>query len=1084
VVSVNVDGSFTYTPHAEYSGEDQFSYKLAAGNGTGALESNVGSVSLTITPVNDAPVAVDAQRSTLEDGGLDLDLLALAGDVDSSALSARIVSAPAHGALTLDSGGVVRYTPLADFFGTDAFTFSVSDGELDSSPARVRISVTPVNDAPLASEAQRSVPEDGVLEVDLLALASDVDSGELSAQIVSAPAHGALSLGTDGRVRYTPVADFFGADAFTFHVSDGELTSPAALIAITVAPLNDAPIAASVDASTAEDRPLTLDLLALASDADGDALTLSLSSAPHHGSVLLNPDGTLTYAPGPNYFGADGFTYIVNDGQRDSTLAQVRLSVAPVNDAPVALDFALSTTEDTPVSVDLLANVSDVEGDPLSLAIVDAPEHGELRRNADGSFTYTPSLDFFGTDRITYRANDGSADPAVATVALSVSALNDAPRAREISLVTAEDTPLAIDLRAQVSDADSANVSIEIVGMPAHGALTRNADGTFAYAPSLDFFGADSFTYRANDGLADSGIATVTISVTPVNDAPVAQDLAFSVDQNATLVAQLAASDVERDPLVYELSGAPEHGLLELGPDGAFRYTPAAGYAGTDAFSYRAFDGRSWSVPAAVALSVRSLNQAPQFVSVPPTQFLLTTLRSGSARDSVFEVQGTLGQSVRVSFDWIARQAAYNNELGLYAVDDALGRVNGLDPDDPGYAAAALAAGNAQVLFTSGQGSAAHTELTLTGGRQYAFYLIQNDTRAHFLARNAQNQLGCGPLAFFSIPDANPDAVDHLRAAFDASGKLTLAWEDLTGGGDRDFDDAIVRATGFTAIQPDLFRYRAQAEDRDGDALSYRLLQGPAGTTLDALTGELRFAPALPGRYNFALEVLDGKGGRATQEFTLEVQRARRLLRVRGSDCADDIAIAEQDGITRVSIDGHTRAYSALDGIVAEGLAGDDCLRLSGLTVDTLIDAGAGDDRVDGSQVNGARLIIYAGLGNDRVKSGAGDDYVDAGAGNDTLEGNAGDDVLIGGAGDDTVKGGAGDDILVKASGSDWLDGGAGDDTIISPNQLPGQTEPMPIIDWAAALPPADSRTRASWVVEFVSSGAQVDPNAAMVVRI
>jgi hypothetical protein len=439
---------------------------------------------------------------------------------------------------------------------------------------------------------------------------------------------------------------------------------------------------------------------------------------------------------------------------------------------------------------------------------------------------------------------------------------------------------------------------------------------------------------------------------------------------------------------------------------------------------------------------------------------------------------------VRVSFDWAVRDAMYNNELGLYAVDDAAGRVDRLDPGDTGYAAAALADGKAQVIFASGQGSGARAELTLTAGRLYAFYLIQNDTRAHFLARNPQNELGCGPLAFFSLPDANPDAVDHLRASFDASGELTLAWEDLTGGGDRDFNDAIVRASGFALAQPNVFRYLAQAQDRDGDPLSYQLLQGPAGATLDPLSGELRFAPAAPGRYSFVLQVTDGKGGRAEQAFTLQVQRAQRLLRVRGSDCADDITIVEQEGITRVTIDGRTRAYTALDGIYAEGLSGDDCLRLAGLTVDTLIDAGAGDDRVDGTQVNSARVIVYAGLGNDTVNGGAGDDYLDGGAGNDALQGGAGDDVLIGGSGNDTVKGGAGEDILVKGSGSDWLDGGAGDDKIVTSDQLSGCTEPLPIIDWAAALPLADTRTRASWVVEFVTSGAQYDPNATMVVRI
>ena len=208
---------------------------------------------------------------------------------------------------------------------------------------------------------------------------------------------------------------------------------------------------------------------------------------------------------------------------------------------------------------------------------------------------------------------------------------------------------------------------------------------------------------------------------------------------------------------------------------------------------------------------------------------------------------------------------------------------------------------------------------------------------------------------------------------------------------------------------------------------------------------------------------------------------------MRGSDCADDITIAEQDGITKVTINGHTRAYSALDGVYAQGLAGDDDLKLSGLSVDTLIDAGAGDDWVDGTGVKSARLIVYAGLGNDTLKGGAGSDYLDGGSGNDALEGNAGDDLLIGGTGNDTVKGGSGEDILVKGAGRDSLDGGTGDDTYISPDQLPNYTPRLPIIDWAAALPalpPSGPTNSTSWVVEFVTTGGQQNPNATLVVRI
>jgi hypothetical protein len=773
---------------------------------------------------------------------------------------------------------------------------------------------------------------------------------------------------------------------------------------------------------------------------------------------------------------------LIGFGPADS---QVSIRDVRLGDAPQLVDDSALTAEDVPVVIDALANDSNADLPGFAVVIVSMPDHGSLTHAPDGSFIYTPHPDYFGVDHFSYKLTAGSGgdalDSNIASVSLTVMPVNDAPALTVIQPSVLEDSFLELDLLSLASDVEGDVLSAQVVNHPTHGTLLLDAAGRIRYTPAPDYFGTDSFTLSVSDGQL-SAPATFDLTVTPVNDAPLAQALDYTLEQNGALNAELLASDMDADQLSFEVDSGPAHGQLELHPDGSFQYAPAANYAGLDTFSYRVFDGQTWSEPAAVTLAVRSVNEAPRFVSQPPTQFLLTPERSGAARDSVFEVQGALGQSVRVNFDWMVRDALYDNELGIYAVDDTLGRVEGLNPGDPGYAAAALS--RAHVLFQSGQGAGARRELTLTAGGYYAFYLIQDASREELLARNPDNESGCGPLAFFSIADANPDAVDHMRAKFEANGALTIAWEDLTGGGDRDFNDVVMRTSGLALAQPNEFRYRAQAQDEDGDTLTYALLQGPAGATLDPVTGELRFSPGAPGRYRFVLQVSDGKGGRTEQEFTLEVERVHRVLRVRGSEGADDITIAEQDGITQVTIGGRTRAYAGLDGIYAEALSGDDCLRLSGVTVDTLIDAGAGNDRVDGSQVSSARIIVYAGLGNDTVRGGGGDDVLDGGSGHDTLEGNAGDDVLVGGAGNDIVKGGAGEDILVKGSGTDTLDGGAGDDEFIGSSELPAGGVHVPVIDWAAALPPATSRTRTSWVVEFVTSGAHIDPNATLVVRV
>src|SRR5439155_319271 len=135
---------------------------------------------------------------------------------------------------------------------------------------------------------------------------------------------------------------------------------------------------------------------------------------PAHGSVALNANGSFTYTPAAGYTGADSFTYKANDGQLDSNVATVTITVSPVNDAPVARDDSATTDEDTAVVINVLANDSDVDGDSLTAAVVSGPSHGTLTPSANGTCTYTPAANFNGSDSFTYKANDGTTDSNVA----------------------------------------------------------------------------------------------------------------------------------------------------------------------------------------------------------------------------------------------------------------------------------------------------------------------------------------------------------------------------------------------------------------------------------------------------------------------------------------------------------------------------------------------------------------------------------------------------------------------------------------------------------------------------------------------
>src|SRR5207245_2263911 len=251
------------------------------------------------------------------------------------------------------------------------------------------------------------------------------------------------------------------------------------------------------------------------------------------------------------------------------------------NDAPVAAnDDSYTTPEDTQLTVSapgVLANDSDVDGDALSAVLMSGPSHGTLTLNGDGSVVYVPALNFNGIDSFTYKASDGQAQSGVATVTITVTPVNDAPvAANDDSYTTAEDTQLTVSVpsseeRHVGEDGDA--LSAVGVSNADQGTRTVNGDGALIYMPSLNFNGIDSFTYKASDGQAQSGVATVTITVTPVNDAPVAaNDDSYTTAEDTQLTVSVPGvlandSDVEDNALSTSLEGSTRHAMLTLKGD-------------------------------------------------------------------------------------------------------------------------------------------------------------------------------------------------------------------------------------------------------------------------------------------------------------------------------------------------------------------------------------------------------------------------------------------------------------------------------------------------------------------------------------
>jgi len=627
-LTLNANGSFTYTPAANYNGPDSFTYQA----NDGALNSNVATVNLTVTAVNDAPVAVNDSYSTAEDTSLTVNaasgILANDTDIDGDTLTVgAVVNQPTHGTLTLNPNGSFTYTPNADFNGTDSFTYRAFDGLVNSNVATATITVTAVNDAPVntvpgAQTTLEDTPLSFAAANGNAISVSDVDANGGNEQVTLTVAHGTLTLGSTAGLTvtgnntasvtltgtlpnlnaaltgltYTPALHFHSGDTLGITTNDqgntgtgGNLTDIKA-VAITVVHVNHAPVAVNDVFTTAEDTPLTVSavtgLLNNDTDIDGDTLTVgAVVNNPTHGTLTVNPDGSFTYTPDANYNGTDSFTYRAYDGTAlSNNLATVTLNITAVNDAPVAKNDTYTATEDAPLTINaangVLANDTDVDSNTLTVGTprpVSGPSHGTLALNADGSFTYTPGLHYNGPDSFTYKANDGALDSNVATVNLTVTAINYPPVANNDGFTTAEDTPLSISapgVLANDTDVENSPLTVgSLVTSPSHGTVGLNADGSLSYVPNANFNGTDTFTYRAYDGTAlSNNLATVTITVTAVNDAPVnTVPGAQSTPEDTPLVFSTAngnlisIADVDAGVGNEQVTLTVAHGTLTLG---------------------------------------------------------------------------------------------------------------------------------------------------------------------------------------------------------------------------------------------------------------------------------------------------------------------------------------------------------------------------------------------------------------------------------------------------------------------------------------------------------------------------------------
>ena len=330
---------------------------------------------------------------------------------------------PSFGTVTFDDEKQsFTYTPSSGFVGEDSFDYTVQDPDGATATATVRVRVVQPNRPPSAVDDSATVAPSGVAEITPLANDSDPDGDSLSLVALGLPEAGSVTIVDGQRLRYAPRTGFTGQDAFTYSVGDGHGGTASATVRITVAPDNRRPVAGSVRARTIAGQSIVVDLLARATDPDGDPLILTALGLPEHGTVAIGGDGRVTYTPASGFDGIDRFTYTVSDGRGGTAVGEVEVTVAALNASPVAVDDTVTVESGTPISVDVLANDSDVEGGPLTLVRLSVPEHGRVTVEPDQTLTYCSEAGFIGADSFTYTVRDPRGAESSATVAVTVTA--------------------------------------------------------------------------------------------------------------------------------------------------------------------------------------------------------------------------------------------------------------------------------------------------------------------------------------------------------------------------------------------------------------------------------------------------------------------------------------------------------------------------------------------------------------------------------------------------------------------------------------------------------------------------------------
>jgi VCBS repeat-containing protein len=656
-IQFNANGTFIYTPAPDYFGNDSFTYRGCNVNNIPSC--GTAAVYITVVPVNDPPVAGDDVFTGAEDVVITGSVIANDSDPDGDVLTYTRLTIPSKGTLVFNSNGSFTYTPDADSSGTDTFSYRACDPSGFCDIAEVTLRITPVNDPPKAKDDLFIGLEDSIITATVALNDTDPDGNMLAFTRVTNPSHGTLAFNADGTFTYSPELNFNGTDRFTYRACDPSGACDQAEVLFIVNPVNDPPQAVNDAYQTTEDISLKISapgIMINDSDPEGDRIFPILRDKAAKGDIFINQDGSFTYNPYKNLTGEDQFTYVVNDGFLNSNVARVKINIIAQNDPPEALDDNFRTSEDIFITGTVATNDSDAENDPLVFTIVSTVAHGQLIFKADGSFIYTPEKNYNGQDKFTYRVCDPSGGCDQAQVLITVDPQNDPPVAVDDNFKTPEDINLTGNVAPNDSDPEGDQLTFTLVTSPAHGQVVVKTDGSFIYTPQNNYNGTDKFVYKVCDVSGACAQATATITIVPVNDAPVAVNDTYQTPIGSPLQVKSSGvltndSDPDNDKITAILISNPSHGKITLNADGSFLYIPDKYFQGEESFTYVANDGVFNSNTARVIINIpgNSASALTGIVSLTPTR---SQISEGESISITAELSNELAEDLIITLGY------------------------------------------------------------------------------------------------------------------------------------------------------------------------------------------------------------------------------------------------------------------------------------------------------------------------------------------------------------------------------------------------------------------------------------------------